>query len=227
MLLLAALACLLAVAACGSGSQGDEPPNYLSVIATAKGDTVPVYTKPGGKPQLRLSNPTDVGAARVFRVRGGNGEGWLQVLLPTRPNGSEGWIHADDVTLDKTTYRVHVYLDEHRFVVKHEKDDTVAKGPIAVGKDKTPTPDGDYYIISLLKTTAKDSTYGPYAFGLSGFSGVLESFAGGPGRIGLHGTDKPRLLGSDVSHGCIRMSNENITKLAHALPLGTPIYVHA
>lgn len=195
-------------------------------MATAKGDSIPVYADIGGKPAGHLSNPTDVGADRVLLVEGGNGEGWLRVLLPVRPNGSKGWIRAEDVTLKKTTYRMHVYLDKHRFVVKHGKNDTVAQGKIAVGKDKTPTPGGDYYIVSLLETPKKHSPYGPYAFGLSGFSGVLEKFSGGPGRIGIHGTQKPRLLGHDVSHGCIRMSNHDITELAHTLPLGAPVYVH-
>lgn len=226
---LAALCCTSTLVACGgeTASGGQEPPDHVSVVATVKRDSIPVFSKPGGKPQLHLSNPTRGGADRVFLVRGGNDEGWLQVLLPVRPNGSVGWIRADDVELDKTTYRVHIALSTHRFVAMRGKDDVVASGPIALGKDNTPTPDGDYYIVSLLKTPKKSSAYGPYAFGLSGFSGVLETFRNGPARIGLHGTNKPQLLGQDVSHGCIRMSNDNITKLANTLPLGTPVYVHA
>lgn len=227
---LAVMLCALGLAGCGAEAQsarGAEPPDYLSVIATAQGDSIPIFDEPGGDPKLQLSNPTDVGADRVFLVRGGNGDGWLQVLLPVRPNGSVGWIRTADVTLAKTTYRVHISLSEHRFVLMHGKEDAVASGPIAVGKEHTPTPDGEYYIVSLLKTPKEESSYGPYAFGLSGFSGVLESFSGGPGRIGIHGTNKPELLGEDISHGCIRMSNDDITKLAKTLPLGAPVYVHA
>ncbi|HVB05988.1 MAG TPA: L,D-transpeptidase, partial [Acidimicrobiales bacterium] len=53
-------------------------------------------------------------------------------------------------------------------------------------------------------------TYDPYAFGLSAFSDVLSSFGGGPGEIGLHGTDQPTSVGADVSHGCLRVSNATI-----------------
>ncbi|WP_338052762.1 L,D-transpeptidase [Protofrankia coriariae] len=45
--------------------------------------------------------------------------------------------------------------------------------------------------------------------------------------IGIHGTNQPNLLGQDVSHGCIRVSNETITRLARLLPLGTPVEIVA
>ena len=69
--------------------------------------------------------------------------------------------------------------------------------------------------------------YGPYAYQLSGFSDVLLRFNGGTGVIGIHGTNEPWLLGKDVSHGCIHMSNAGITRLAHLLPLGVPVEIHA
>ena len=69
--------------------------------------------------------------------------------------------------------------------------------------------------------------YGPYAFGLSGFSEVIHHFNGGDGVIGLHGTNQPAAVGHDVSHGCIRMRNSDISYLARLLPLGTPIRILA
>jgi lipoprotein-anchoring transpeptidase ErfK/SrfK len=60
---------------------------------------------------------------------------------------------------------------------------------------------------------------------LSAYSDVLYSFGGGPGQIGLHGTNEPSALGTNVSHGCIRISNVAITQLARILPLGTPVQI--
>ena len=54
---------------------------------------------------------------------------------------------------------------------------------------------------------------------------MLQSFGGGPGQIGIHGTNEPGALGTDVSHGCVRISNASITKLARLLPLGTPVQI--
>jgi lipoprotein-anchoring transpeptidase ErfK/SrfK len=89
----------------------------------------------------------------------------------------------------------------------------------------TPTPVGLYYITELLKQPDPTGPYGPYAFGLSAHSDVLHEFAGRDGILGLHGTDFPQGIGTNVSHGCIRMSNHAITKLAHVLPVGTPVRI--
>ena len=43
--------------------------------------------------------------------------------------------------------------------------------------------------------------------------------------MGIHGTDDPSSLGRNVSHGCVRMSNEAITRLAKALPVGVPVEI--
>jgi len=69
--------------------------------------------------------------------------------------------------------------------------------------------------------------YGPYAYGLSGFSNVLDEFKGGDGVIGIHGTNEPGAIGTDVSHGCIRLRNEAILELVPVLPLGTPVHITA
>jgi hypothetical protein len=43
--------------------------------------------------------------------------------------------------------------------------------------------------------------------------------------IAIHGTDRPELLGQRVSHGCIRLSNENALRLFHNVQVGTPIVI--
>ncbi len=86
-----------------------------------------------------------------------------------------------------------------------------------------PNPLGLFYLTELLAPT--NSGYGPYAYGLSAFSDVLTSFGGGPGQIGLHGTADAASIGHSVSHGCIRLTNTDITTLAKLLPLGTPVHI--
>jgi lipoprotein-anchoring transpeptidase ErfK/SrfK len=96
---------------------------------------------------------------------------------------------------------------------------------VAVGASSTPTPRGTFYVTSLLRQPDPTGGYGPYAFGLSGYSPVIKHFAGGPGQIGLHGTNASWSIGQSVTHGCIRVSNRVITMLAGKLPLGTPVVV--
>ena len=56
--------------------------------------------------------------------------------------------------------------------------------------------------------------YGAWALGLSGYSDVLDHFGTGDGQIALHGTANPDNLGTAVSHGCVRVDNAVITRLA-------------
>src|SRR5207248_4774454 len=149
---------------------------------------------------------------------------WLGVLMPVRPNGSTGWVRAADVTLTDVAFRIQVSQSAHQITVWRGSE-VFLQEPIGVGRAGTATPCGEYFLTDLLQPTNGGGAYGPYAFGTSAYSEVLTSFAGGNGQIGLHGTNEPELLGQRVSHGCIRMSNSGITKLAQMLPLGTPLYI--
>lgn len=42
----------------------------------------------------------------------------------------------------------------------------------------------------------------------------------------IHGTDNPRSIGRSVSHGCIRVRNEDIETLFRLVDVGTPVYVY-
>lgn len=43
---------------------------------------------------------------------------------------------------------------------------------------------------------------------------------------GLHGTDDPSAIGHAVSHGCIRLRNEDIAFLYSLVPIGTPVFIY-
>jgi lipoprotein-anchoring transpeptidase ErfK/SrfK len=194
------------------------------VVAQAIVGKVPIFARPGGsRPRITLANPQPSGAPLVFVVRATKG-GWLHVLLPVRPNGSSGWIRRAHVRLSQHDYRIVVELRAHRIAV-FEGSSVVDREAIGVGKAQTPTPGGVYYTKELLRPVNPKGIYGPFAYQLSGFSDVLLRFNGGAGVIGIHGTNEPWLLGKDVSHGCIRMSNAGITRLAHLLPLGVPVEI--
>ena len=42
----------------------------------------------------------------------------------------------------------------------------------------------------------------------------------------LHGTDVPSSIGTSVSHGCVRLRNEDIETLYRIVPVGTPVYIY-
>jgi hypothetical protein len=43
---------------------------------------------------------------------------------------------------------------------------------------------------------------------------------------GIHGTNEPSSIGRSVSHGCVRVRNEDIEKLYDMVPVGTPVYIY-
>jgi lipoprotein-anchoring transpeptidase ErfK/SrfK len=211
----------------GSGARpAPKRPRFATLVATVHTSQIAVYSNPhDSAPMMTLSNPNLDGAPLAFLVRR-RVHRWAHVLLPTRPNGSTGWIrlrHAS-VSLTGHSYRVVINLDQH-FLTAWNRRKLVLRTPIGVGRAVTPTPVGLYYITELLKQPDPTGPYGPYAFGLSAHSDVLHEFAGRDGILGLHGTDYPQGIGTNVSHGCIRMSNHAITKLAHLLPVGTPVRI--
>jgi len=253
-LVLGLLALALAVTACGGGSNDAQVkrakpsitpttrpvaptttvPDYISYIATVNPAvaSVGVYASPdAAQPTQQFPNPwlyeadnPDTKVPQTFLVKTRRDDGWIEVLLPVRPNGSTGWVHASDVTLTANPYHVVVSLGAHTITVSKERG-VLYTGPVAVGTPDTPTPTGIYYLYVLLQAPDPTGPYGPYAYGLSSHSDALATFNGGDAEIGIHGNADASLLGQDVSHGCIRMDNDAITMLAGQLPLGTPVAV--
>jgi lipoprotein-anchoring transpeptidase ErfK/SrfK len=97
------------------------------------------------------------------------------------------------------------------------------RAPVGVGLPQCPTPRGEFFIRNQLYGFG-NPVYGPIAFGTSARSAVLTDWPGG-GFIGLHGTNQPYLLPGRVSHGCIRMKNHQILRLARLMPVGTPLTI--
>jgi lipoprotein-anchoring transpeptidase ErfK/SrfK len=207
-------------------------PTGSSYIATVRHAEITVHDSPSGAVVRTFRNPwfiNDDPSARVslvFGVQEVATNGWIEVRLPTRPNGSTGWVRADDVALSTTRYRIVIELSARRLRA-FEGATVLLEDTVAIGAPDTPTPTGDYYIVALLKAPNPNTVYGPYAYGLSGHSDVLESFAGGDAEVGIHGNNDADVLGKDVSHGCVRMSNDGITRLAGLLPLGAPVSIVA
>jgi lipoprotein-anchoring transpeptidase ErfK/SrfK len=176
----------------------------------------------------KLSDKTEYGVVRTFLVTDQTSRpGWLHVLLPIRPNGATGWIKASDVTLGTSDYEVKIELGAHKLTLLKSGQPVLDSG-IVIGKDKTPTPPGKFYItdpVDLQKNP--NGAYGAYALGISGFSDVLTSFKGGPGQLAVHGTSQPDQVGQDISNGCVRVPNDVILKIAIQAPLGTPVTVVA
>jgi hypothetical protein len=157
---------------------------------------------------------------------GGEGRTWLRVALPTRPNGSSGWIDADLARLSQTSWRVEIDLRARRGSA-FEDGRRVRTWPVVIGTAATPTPRGRFAVYERVRQPA-GSELGPWALHLTGHSTVLDDYGGGPGRLALHGRAGALLadpLGSASSHGCIRQDDGVIAWLAARAGPGTPVVV--
>lgn len=152
------------------------------------------------------------------------GVAWLRVRLPGRPNGHTGWITTRATRLEMTSWQLVVDLSSRR-VLAYSDGRLLNSYSAVVGKPSTPTPLGNYFVEEAVDLPS-GAPGAPYALALSARSYVLQEFAGGPGQIALHGVDNiGGVLGTAVSHGCIRLDTVAIRWLAAHIGPGTPVTI--
>jgi hypothetical protein len=161
----------------------------------------------------------------LARTRDTAGHDWLQVRLPVRPNGTTGWVPASALG-DLQPVKTWLKIDTRHFkatLVKAGK--VVWRARVGVGKSYWPTPKGQFFIRAELKGYgSRGSFYGPLAFITSATSDALTDWPGG-GIVGVHGTSLPGLIPGRISHGCVRVRNGDILRLAKLMPVGTPLTI--
>lgn len=212
----------------GGGSLVWAPVNIIdpSPVATATVSSLPLYSAPGAPaPVAHLANPNWLGARVVLLVTGYQGD-WVEAYVPQRPNEVTAWIPRADVSISSDPYHINVAIGAHQLVL-YKNNVAIFKAPVATGAPDSPTPTGSYFISFIVKLTDPQDAYGPYAMGTSDFSNTYYSFEGGPGQVGIHGTNQPWVIGSYASHGCIRMYNNDISTVAQLVPPGTPVEISA
>lgn len=174
---------------------------------------------------FEYTNPTYHKNPLVVEVLQNQGD-WLRVLVTARPNHTEGWVRADDVELGTTDYRLELDLSTYTLRV-YKGPSVFLETTVAIGKDSTPSPQGNYFVTEIIKNPSDTGLYGAYILPINGYSEVLDSFDGGLPQVAFHGTNQPELLGSKASNGCIRMANEAVTRIAQNVPAGTSVEIFA
>jgi lipoprotein-anchoring transpeptidase ErfK/SrfK len=209
-----------------STTAAPKPAEYRQV-AWAAGSKVDIFQTPGAPAVAGvLKNPTAEAQPLAFLAIAKQDD-WVQVRLPSRPNGAVGWVKASDLKFGEIpAYRILVEVAARRLTL-FKGDEVVMQESVGVGKARTPTPVGTFYIDAMVRLANPNTVWGPFQMSVSGFSNVLERFMGGPGQIAIHGTNAPQLIPGDISNGCVRMKNAAITKLAELTGIGTPVDIVA
>jgi lipoprotein-anchoring transpeptidase ErfK/SrfK len=204
---------------------GVPAPTKIALLAQATGAVVHLHPGPGDASVSKmLPNPTIEGMPLAMLVVDRQGD-WLQVRFPERPNGSLAWITADEVTLSPVDNRIVISITNRNLRVLDKAQQVVYETNVAVGKPRTPTPTGRFYVDIWLPNPGHP--YGTFMLSIAGFSDVLKSFGGGRGQIAMHGWSDTSVMGQAASNGCIRMRNGDISRVAQLAPLGTPVEIVA
>ncbi|HEY2665992.1 MAG TPA: L,D-transpeptidase [Actinomycetota bacterium] len=190
-----------------------------SLAADVAVAALPVYGAPAvGKVLASVPDVNAMGQKEALLVTDASVPGWYEVQVPVRPNGSQGWIRASDVTIRDVPDYIRVYQSQFR--LEYYVGGQLKKSfTVAVGAPSTPTPYGHFYVWA---SEPYGGEYTPGIFALSAFSPVLENWPGG-GRTGIHGWTDTSVMGKRASHGCVRMAPADFAQLLQTVPLGTPV----
>jgi hypothetical protein len=152
------------------------------------------------------------------------GEVWLEIRVPARPNGKTGWVREEQLS-NLYTIRTHLTIDRGAMkATLRKKGKVIWTSRVGVGRPGLETPAGRFWIRERLSNLGGSPVYGPWAFGTSAYSDKLTDWPGG-GVVGIHGTNQPELIPGRPSHGCVRVPNAKIRKLAKLMPIGTPVLI--
>lgn len=211
----------------------DQVPSGELVAPTV---TVPVYAAPGGPaiaalPAQQLDgNHQPVGQTTVPVIA--TQLGWAQVLLPSKPNSSTGWIDVDDPHIDESMTPWLIRVDrEHYTLTLLRSGASVGHWTVGVGvlrprdgHTQSVTPAGRTFVVADIRV--EHPTYSPVILPLGAHSPIYDSYGGGPATVGIHTwTPSSAVYGHNSSHGCVRVPADALQVLSTQVPIGTPVLV--
>ena len=172
----------------------------------------------------RLRWSTEDGPAEVYVVLGSRrvqGRTWMQVRIPGRPNGRRGWVPREALG---GLHKVRTALTINRRTLRATLAARPPRLDLARRRRRARHADPGRALLDPRAAAGFGGSYGPWAFGTSAYSNRLTGWPGG-GVIGIHGTDQPGLIPGRPSHGCVRVPNGAIRRLARLMPIGTPVRI--
>jgi hypothetical protein len=149
---------------------------------------------------------------------------WGRVEVPYSWPRRDRWILIAGLRQETTGVSVDVDLSRHRVTVARFGH-RLLSAPAATGAPSSPTPPGDYFVTDRVPFSV-GSSYGAFAFGISGIQPHLPPGWGGGNQLAIHGTNDPGSIGGSNSAGCVRVGAATLQRLIPLLRLGTPVVIH-
>ncbi len=145
---------------------------------------------------------------------------WSQASAQQVPSASDRLADGKtQVVVDLSDRRTYVYAG----------DEVIASYPIAVGKKGWETPTGSFQVIHMRHYPIWRHPITGKVFQAGTDSPLGDRWIGfwsdGRNEIGFHGTPDIDLVGTAVSHGCLRMRNSDVRMLYEQVSIGTEVVV--
>jgi lipoprotein-anchoring transpeptidase ErfK/SrfK len=195
-----------------------------TILKVRPGQIVRMHVRPGGKLLYRVRPKTIYGRRLILAVTERRGA-WAAVTTFLVPNGRRAWVHVDHRTfaVRRTRWHLTADLSARTLTVLHGTE-RVRTIHVAIGTRRTPTPHGTFAITDKLKGAPFGRSYGCCILALSGHQPKVRT---GPidGRLAIHGTDRPDLVGSRASQGCLRARDAQVRWLWRTVPVGTQLRI--
>jgi lipoprotein-anchoring transpeptidase ErfK/SrfK len=119
-------------------------------------------------------------------------------------------------------------LNEKQVYV-YKGDKVIAKYPVAIGKQGTETPTGEWYVMEKIKNPGWTSFKNGEVLPPGKENPLGERWIGfwtdGKDMIGFHGTPNVKSVGTAASNGCVRMYNKHVKALYPLVKIGTVVKV--
>lgn len=182
----------------------------------------------GQKPGWVASPPTEVSVGNLESPQ----LEWMPVPEPELPplGDYSKFIPFEQLYPGRTALGTHlvIRLSERRVYV-YRQERVLSSYPIAVGKEGWETPTGSFEVFQMLRNPIWEHPWtgelvypgpdNPLGARWIGF------WSDGTDSIGFHGTPNEDLIGQAVSHGCVRMRNQDILSLYAQVEIGVPVTV--
>jgi lipoprotein-anchoring transpeptidase ErfK/SrfK len=160
----------------------------------------------------------------ALQLRGGISD----LANATAPSVTESWEFSNPTPAATQQPRLIVDLND-RQVSLYRAGVLQRRYEIAVGKEGWETPTGQYQVIHMEVNPVWQHPFTGEVFPSGAGSPLGSRWIGfwtdGRHQIGLHGTDQEDLIGTAVSHGCIRMRDPDIQELYSQVEVGIPVIV--
>ena len=177
-----------------------------------------LYSAPEGEPFAKIG-PTQFGPTWLPVV--GRSDGWVQVLLPSKPNRSTGWLRDDGLDRASSAYLIRVHTGS-RTIELFQQGKSLGRWKAGVGAKNTPTPPGRTFLLGSIVDPKRSAS--PIVLPLGAHSPTLDTYGGGPGTVAIHGWPRPDVFGAAVSAGCVRVPKKALAHLQQ-VPLGTLVLI--